>query len=57
MLVAGLTRSGFLTVERRLRNWYDYAGRLIEKREANAALAFVVNYASPWVDRYGISKE
>ena len=37
VLVAGLTRSGFLTAERRLHNWYDYAGRLIEKREANAA--------------------
>jgi hypothetical protein len=36
-LVAALTRSGFITEERTLHDWYDYAGRLIEKREANAA--------------------
>jgi len=37
LLVEALVAAGFLTSDRRLHDWHDYAGRLIEKREANAA--------------------
>ena len=36
----------------------DVSGwQLVINAGVSAVLAFVVNYASPWVDRYGISKE
>lgn len=37
LLVDALTAAGFLTDDRHLHDWYDYAGRLLEKKAANAA--------------------
>ena len=36
-LMAALTEAGFLTEETHVHDWYDYAGKLIERRRQNAA--------------------
>lgn len=35
VLIDALTRAGFLTEDRMIHDWYDYAGKLIERREKN----------------------
>lgn len=35
-LIGGLTTAGFLDAERQLHDWQEYAGRWIDRREANA---------------------
>jgi hypothetical protein len=34
-LMDGLVSAGFVTSDRRIHDWYDYAGKLVERRERN----------------------